>query len=606
MAAATYTSDLTDIYMWESTTGVTSFGGGGSAASAGPDYAIEGTNAVAKPTSASERGFLYASGASFTIGTDDHFFAWILCSIPGLMATRNNRGLVMCIGDSTSNFVKFHLQGNDTLPFGGIQPYAVRFDNTTSANLRTLVGAPGTTPSDIGCGSNITGTARFDNTGIDATRIGTGYDILLGTGADPEADFAGIATDDDIAQEGILKLTNGGYNLQGKLRIGSGATACEFLDSNTNIFLVDTLHALSDFTELLVENAASIITLTNINFVALGTTNKGRLEVLTSAATLTFNNVGFIDFGATVLGSGSSLLDGRWIGADVVTANGANLSGSSLAGFEGAADTSSLVWNVATNPNGLLDNMTYTMGTVLTHAIEFGLTSPTTMTLTGINFSGYSSSNNVNNSALHIKRTTGTVDITISGGSGTVSYRSDGATVNIISGAVDVNVTATLKDGTAVDAARVYLKASDGTGPFPFEETVTSISRATTVATVVHTAHGMATNDKIIVQGITDKVADNYVVKQVTVTDANTYTFVTTDSGSVSYTGTIKVTFVALNGVTNVSGILTLSRVYTANQPVVGWTRKSTSSPYLQEGVLVGVVNSSTGFNGVAVMLTDE
>jgi len=185
MTAATYTSDLSDIYMWESTGSVTSFGGGGSAASAGPDYAVEGTNCVAKPTSGSERGFLYDNTSNFTIGASDHFYSWCLCSIPGLMDTRDNRGLVMCIGDSTSAFVKFHLHGSDTLPFGGMRPYAVRFDNTTLANERTLVGSPGTTPSWIGVGSNITATARFDNTAIDASRIGTGYDILLGTGADP-------------------------------------------------------------------------------------------------------------------------------------------------------------------------------------------------------------------------------------------------------------------------------------------------------------------------------------------------------------------------------------------------------------------------------------
>ena len=116
----------------------------------------------------------------------------------------------------------------------------------------------------------------------------------------------------------------------------------------------------------------------------------------------------------------------------------------------------------------------------------------------------------------------------------------------------------------------------------------------------------MATGDKIVLKGITDKTEDNYRVIDITVTGANSYTFTTTDSGSTSYTGTIKSTFVALNGLTDVNGELSVSRVYSSNQPVTGWTRKATSSPYLQEGVLVGTVGSTTGFNGTAVMLADE
>lgn len=607
MVAATYTSDLTDIFLFESTSGVGAYGGGGAGLGAGPDYAIEGTNAVDKQVSASEKGFMYDNGANFTIGADDHFFIWLVLGVYGLADTRDNRGIHVSIGDDTSNFVKFHVNGSDTLPAGGIKPYAIRFDNTALANRRTLVGTPGTTPSQIGGGANVTGTARFANFACDAARIGTGYDILNGTGADPEANFAGVAADDESTSEGVFQTADGGFKLQGKLRIGSASTACEFLDSNTNVFIIDTLdgESLSDFTEILVENASSILTLTNVNFIALGTHNKGRFEALTSAASIPLNNVGFIGFGETVLGTGSVFTGCRWIGADIVTANGATLTGSTISGFEGASDTSPLIWDVATDPNGKLDGMSFTKGTASTHAIEFGTTSLTTMTLTDIDFADYNTLNGQTDSVLHIKRTAGTVDITISGGSGTVSYKSDGATVNIISGAVTVQALASLKDGTPVENARVFLKASDGTGPFPFEDSVT-ITRSGTTATVAHTAHGMATNDKVTLVGITDKVEDNGTVFQITVTGANSYTYATTNSGSTNYTGTITSTFVALNGLTNASGILSTSRVYPSAQPVVGWTRKSSASPYLQEGVLVGEVSSSTGFSGTAVMLADE
>lgn len=606
MVAATYTSDLTDIFLFESTTSVTAWGGGASGLGASADYAIQGTNAVDKQVSASEKGFMYDNTSNFTIGADDHFFIWVNLAVYGLADTRNNRGIQVNIGDDTSNFVKFHVAGNDTLPTGGIVPYAVRFDNTTLTNFRTLVGSPGTTPSWIGCGANVTGTAKFSNLACDAARIGTGYDILNGTGADPEANFAGIASDDESTAEGVFQTTNGGYNLQGKLRIGSAGTACEFLDSNTNIFAVEVLHGLSDFTEVLVENASSILTLTNVNFIALGTgaasANLGRFEMLTDTATATLNNVGFIDWGATVLGSGTTATGCRWLGCDQITANSATFTNSTFSGYEGTANTSYMVWDTAVDPNGELDGTTFTKGTAATHAIEFGTTSPLNMTLTDVTFSGYNASNGQNDSAIHVKRTSGTVNITISGGT-SPSYRTDGATVNIIAGAVSSTVTVTTTAGTPIQNARVILMASDGTGPFPFEASVT-IANSGTTATVTHTSHGLATNDKVKIDGASHW--QNNGVFQITVTGANTYTYTMPSDPGSSPTGTIDSTYVAVEGLTNASGQVTASDVFATDQPVTGFARKSSSAPYYKTGNINGTIDTADGFNATVVLVSDE
>ena len=131
----------------------------------------------------------------------------------------------------------------------------------------------------IGGGLNTTASAKAANLGVDGARIGTGYDILNGTGADPEANFAGIASDDEGTSEGIFQTGLGGFNLQGKIRIGASGTSCEFLDLNTNIFILDTRHSLTDFSEFLIENASTIVTLTNVNFLALGTNMVAKLKV---------------------------------------------------------------------------------------------------------------------------------------------------------------------------------------------------------------------------------------------------------------------------------------------------------------------------------------
>jgi hypothetical protein len=541
MAVATYTSDLTLITAFNDTTGVSAYGGGASGLGAGADYAIEpssGPLAVDKQVSASEKGFLFAAASAFTIGADDHFYIWCIVGTPGIAATRNNRGIVVNIGDDTSNFVKFHVNGVDTLPLGGLVPYAVRFQNTTLTNFRTLVGSPGTSPDNIGVGANITASAKFANLGADVARIGTGYDILNGTGADPEATFVGIASDDEGTAEGIFQTADGGFKLQGKLRIGSVSTACEFKDDNTNIFLVDTFHSLHDFTEILVTNASSILTLTNVTFIALGTHNRGRLEMVTTGATLTGSNLGFIGFGETKLNAASSVTNSRWVGADRIECIDADVSGSSVSGFEheylidnqdetsydnnpttegtfvggsgyavndgitmsnGATiqvdavstgtvtqftitqgmrrtfngetltqvsvspaggtgftltpdadnlESAALEWNTSTNPSSDLADMSFTKGTAPTHAIEFGTVAPLGITLTNVTFTGYGVTT-AKDAALWIRRTSGTVTITVSGGT-TPTYKSDGATVVISS---DKTVTFTgMNDGTEIRA----------------------------------------------------------------------------------------------------------------------------------------------------------
>jgi hypothetical protein len=75
--------------------------------------------------------------------------------------------------------------------------------------------------------------------------------------------------------------------------------------------------------------------------------------------------------------------------------------------------------------------MDFSQGANAHHAIEFGITSPLTMTLKNIDFTGFSASNNVNNSTFHVKRTSGTVTINIVDCTGVFGYRTDGATVVI-------------------------------------------------------------------------------------------------------------------------------------------------------------------------------
>jgi hypothetical protein len=182
-----------------------------------------------------------------------------------------------------------------------------------------------------------------------------------------------------------------------------------------------------------------------------------------------------------------------------------------------------------------------------------------------------------------------------------------GVTVSLVISPVTVQVTTVKTDGTALGSVPVLLAASDGTGPFPFEEVVTQITSAASVATVTHTGHGMASNDKVLIAGDASTEPEYVGVKQITFIDANSYSYTISGTPTSPASGTITSTFVALEGTSDSgTGIISTTRVYGSNQPVVGWTRKMSSAPYYKEGILTGEVSSSTGYIVSAVMPLDQ
>jgi len=662
MVAATYTSNLVDIFLWESTTGVSAYGGGGAGLGAGVDFAMEGTNAVDKQITAADKGMLFAAGAAFTINDYDHFYHWIFCATPGVTDTRDNHGIHIGIGDDTSNFVKFHVDGGDTLPLGGGKVHALRFVNTALTNFRTLVGTPGTTPDNIGGGLNTTASVKGVNLGNDGSRIGSAYTILNGTGADDPATLSGISSDDASTSEGIFQTNAGGalagFRLQGKLRIGNSGTEAELTDSNKNVFVLDTIHSAENLSEILVAHQSSILTLTNVTFTAIAgrqqtvagnNPNRGRFEMLTpiidaqdetsydnspstegtfsggtghaAADVLTMSDdslitvdavsggvvtqftvnsndpaaearssvsgtantqvsstgsgtgftltpdtdnlrtspscpltgCGFIGWGKTIADSGGTFTSCRWVNANQITAGGATFTNSTVESFDdqiiidaqdetsydnspttegtfaggsghavsdiltmsdgslitvdavsggvvtqftvdsstavasitGVANTqlatdgsgtgftltpevdnlaevAALQWLENLDPNGELDGMTFTKGTNPTHAIEFGINSPLTMTLTNVKLNDYNASNGQKDSSFWFRRTSGTVTLNRDGGTGNFSYKSDGATVNVVS-TVALKVTVTNQVGNVQQDIRVRYEQSDGT-----------------------------------------------------------------------------------------------------------------------------------------------
>jgi hypothetical protein len=304
---------------------------------------------------------------------------------------------------------------------------------------------------------------------------------------------------------------------------------------------------------------------------------------LSQYATAYLGFEGAINLGGTGT-AGDDAFATTFNGCSNITAN-VELDNSFILSPVVVANTSALIWNDNTNPNGLLDGLTFTKGTNAHHAIEFGTNSPLTMTLTGIDFSGFSASQNNDASIFHIKRTSGaeTVTINLIGCSSDVSfatsYRTDGANVSIVQDPVTFSVTVKdLDTGAVIENARVMVPVTSAAN-FPYNASV-SIAGSGTTATVTHATHGLATNDNILIAGAIEDVYNGaYTITLDGVDPDNKYTYTAPDTLPASASGSPTATMVLLNGDTNASGVITDSRTYSADQTVSGWVRRHTYGP---------------------------
>lgn len=480
---------------------------------------------------------------------------------------------------------------------------------TTNGNPAQLTGVDG-----FGAGWKITKSisGAVDNCFVDAMTVGQGYVLTLGDAGSTEGKFSDFTAFEEVTATGRFGGVRGLSGIvfaRCKLAIGaaSGSTNTEFIDSGFTVVWEKALLSdgassavASTFYELRLQkgSGSTTVSMSSGSLAAVAPHTVVLNFAGSTSAALSAVNVdrgGAITLDAAVTWTGSLIVN-----SGQIAAAGATFTDNTVSGYTGAANTSSLVWNVATDPDGKLDACMFVKGAAAHHAIEFGTSSPTTMTLTNVNFSGYNASDGQNDSAIHIKRTTGTVTINIDGGT-TPSYKSDGATVVIVSGSVTAACTVTTAAGAAVQDARVFVKAAAG-GPFPYQASVTIVNSGST-ATVTHTSHGLATNDKVLIAGASH--AANNGVFAITKVDNNSYTYTMGSSPGSNPTGTITSTFVVLAGLTDASGRISMSRVFPSDQAVTGVARKSSAAPYYKSAPINGTVDSGVGAELAAVLVSD-
>src|SRR3989344_327060 len=394
---------------------------------------------------------------------------------------------------------------------------------------------------------------------------------------------------------------------------GSIDGIADFRDSNTTIFIQDTRKVYATFNKIEIRNASTNVAWTGINFVnPAPSTNAsdGDFEVVDNA-TVVLTACTFTDMNTFILLGNTDFLGCQFLRCNTITSGGGLMTGTSCLTPTVAANTSAVIWNDADDPNGFLDDMVFSKGTNAHHAIEFGTSSPLSITLTGINFTGFSASQDNNASIFHIKRTSGAETVTInligcsSDVSFTTSFRTDGAVVEIVQDPVTFSVTAKdLETGDVIENARVMVPVTSSAN-FPYQASVTITSSGTT-ATVTHTGdpHGLVDNDNILIAGANeDEYNGAYTID---VTGTQTYTYTMLGDPADTATGTITATMVLLNGFTNASGVITDSRTYSAAQPVSGWVRRATGSPLYRQAPVADTVSNTNGLSVTVFLQPDE
>lgn len=617
MAAPVYSTDLTDITLSISTTNWTALGGGSAGLNTETDYFIEGSQCVSKNGfTASTKGMIFNAGAT-TITAGDAVIIWVKQNNRNLMDTVTNGGTQICIGSGTGDYDQFYVDGSEVQgsDLAGWFLYAV--DPTESPS--TTTGSPTATTSHFGVLWKILGSGSLKGApnGIDAIRHGRELRMTDGDAGNGYATFDGAAAyDEDTTRRwGLLTPTAGGYWLQGHIVLGQSGTPVDFRDSNRNLIVLQNFYASSTFNEISIVDASSNVEWTNIQIQHLGTSSPTTLNL--DVGTFTGESCRFDACGVTTFSSSQSCINTTWANSGQVILAEADISGSSILTSTVAADEGAVYDNRtttgATNISEL-DNCTFSQGTNAHHAIRFGANVDDDITLTGIEFTGFSSSDDVNGSTLRFDATTGTmncnlISCTVDGNPATTANvgvdDAAGITVTLVIDPVTTKFTVEDINGSAIASSRVLAETADdgGGSGFPFEDSV-SITQSAGTATVTHTAHGLATGDYIVIRGAQP---DDYNKQaSITVTGANAYTYSVDSGASSPATGSPVASYAAVSGTTNGSGVIQSSKTWPASQGLKGWARKSnTVSPFYKEAS-INVADASNGTDATLTLLPDE
>lgn len=447
-------------------------GGGGPSAiqSVGStDLFVEGTNAIETTTNKQRVLLVHTPGTSydFTSGgtgsgttkiPNGLFWIWGTFLASGTMFTQANGGFQIMLGDGT-NRAYWNVAGSDTY-LGGFKKWAISIDLanrfTTDDTGTVQIG----NITEFGMVTDVgTATTRFANFVVDAYDIGDGLTFTGSTVSD--ALFLESFNAQDTTKIGVLQNNNGIIFAQGNIEFdGTSQTSV----GETMVFTDTVLDPSFNYNL----NFSGSHTLTNSSITSAG----GVTYSFDSSTATSFTMSGGALSGINTLdfGSANSV-------ANVVISNGTTINiandptGCSFVnnGVVALATTGTLTSctvtpSSASSTASTANSINQYVGCTFTgdntgHAVEM-----TQANVNGQTFnwdcqtSGYDAgtsgspvtTTNTGNEAIYIKATTGTMTINVSDTATTPSIRSDGATVNVVSGQATLTVSGVVSGSDVV------------------------------------------------------------------------------------------------------------------------------------------------------------
>jgi len=488
MAAVAVSFDATRIEDAETTTGWTNIGGGGGISVEG-DIVWQNVGAASRKISTNYygRGFLDGSQWDFSTGVGPHevWIAKTTVTNPAALLSRGSPSHTLRIGNSSTVYHDYDVSGNDTYPaIGGwlllpIDPNLSGYQDGTN-------GTPTYTDIDyFAVLSDFSTGSKAENVVIDAIDYGTGIHLVGGDGGDTDGVFQDFVDADEgqistgrygfvTSQEGIL-LVHGGMII-GET-VTPTATATVFQDTGSVVVFqngrvnsgwyklrinLDGTGTDIDFIRCVFIGRGEASNTLDGFYTATGYDTRPILEVTGTTGTLVADGCSFDNFSTFSLNSSCSLLNCVVTNSDQIdTGSGATLSDTSVSGYTGAIGTAAVLWDVNLDPDGELDNMIFDKGAGTTHAIEFGSSVPSSITLTGHSYTGYNVSNGQNDSTIY-NNTGGALTVSISDGDGP-SYRNGAGASTTIQNAVTLTVKCQDQADDPIESVRVRIQETDGT-----------------------------------------------------------------------------------------------------------------------------------------------
>jgi hypothetical protein len=614
----TVTTDLTVLSTAEVLTNWVSIGAGGAGAMAlEPDYYVQGSNSISRGVSgaATEKGMWFnnGTGINFTTGThqDKLVYIWMYVTTPGLTDTLANGGVKVWLGTNTTNYRTWIVGGNDTVvATDGWVCYVIDPQSAGTADTGTYNAA---SVQYFGGTIKTTANAKGQNFGIDQISYGRGEIYVSGTNTATGEGFkeiAAVAYDSARTNRwGIITVRAGVYYVKGKIILGHATSNTAFSSRGETVVwetpfyrnaAASKVKAIPDASVGATAGADGLTTYngvavqggtgtTAIDFGVLAGSNSGRsgsLFICASNPDLTTPGRSLAGVAASDATMALSLYASSFVGFE----GGVDLYGTGIddddlfaCTFDGcgrlrsnmemrtcnilnsvaAVDDGAYLWESTTN----LQECLFVNNS---RAIVFESATGSPFAFTSLTFgSNTFDVRNESGGAITINvvdSTTPTYE-DIGGGSSTTLV------IDPVTTAITVR---DIVNSEPIENARVLLYASDNTGPLPSNESVT-ITRASSVATVSHTAHGIPDGTKVMIKGANQPEYNG--VFTTTYINANSYSYIVTGAPATPATGTILATGVVLQGLTSAAGLLDETRSWASAQPVVGRVRRASAPP---------------------------